>query len=218
MKNKIVSALLLGFLAACSSTKTINGVKYEKDEILSTAGDKSMPDWAEEGELKPFIIKDGKVYSVGITTLRGDERPEAGLRAAESLSRGNYSRHIENRMEFIFQGAEENFGFDSVQAKYIGSEVSSLTANSISVEGHWYKRYAQTQEDGSRRIFYKAYALTTMTESDLKRAVFAAINKGISRNKLSQDFKAQVSGQWSRFVEGQPEDRQPSSEESKDSE
>lgn len=204
MKLKLLTICAIGTitLSACSSTPTVNGVKFEKDETLSTAGDKSMPDWAEQGELQPFAIKDGKVYSVGITTIRGDERPEAALRMAESNSRAAIAKNIENRMEFIFQGSEENYGFDSVQAKYVGSEVSSITGHSFSMAGHWWKRYVQTQEDGSRKIFYKVYALSTMAEADLKQAIYQAIHKGEGEHKLGANFQEQVDRQWNRFVEG----------------
>ncbi|MEN0059632.1 MAG: hypothetical protein AAGB31_12405 [Bdellovibrio sp.] len=212
----IVSALATAaFTVGCSSTPTMpNGQKFEKDVTLSTSNDRPQPEWADE--TNPWIIKSGKVYSVGVTTLRGDERPEAGMRVSENSARANYAKAIENRMEFIFQGSEENASFESTQFKWIGSEVSSLTSSAMTVEGHWWKRYAQTQEDGSKRIFYKIYSLVTMPESDLKKAVFAAVNKGTTQHKLSDSFKKQVDGQWARFVEGkvdqpQQEQRNPSS-------
>jgi len=208
-----VSALGLG---ACSSTPTqttTNEVKFQKDETLSTMNDKSQPEWADEGQ--PFVIKGGKVFSVGVTTLRGDERPEAGMRISENNARANFSKAIENRMEFIFQGSEENASFDSTQAKWIGSEASNLVSHSMTVGGHWWKRYAQSSEDGSRHIYYKIYSLVTMPESDLKQAIYSAVHKGESQHKLSENFQKQVDGQWDRFVEGKTDtakadDRHPS--------
>lgn len=218
MKKIIASSLLVGLMlnTACSSSpKMANGLPFQKDETLSTAGDKPAPDWVEQGELQPFVIKSGKVYSVGITTLRGDERPEAGVRIAENNARANFAKSIENRMEFLFQGAEENAGFDSTQAKWIGSEASSITSHSMVAEGRWWKRYSQMQENGDRRIFYKIYSLVTMSEPDLKQAVFKAANKGVANNQVSAEFQKQVSKQWDRFVEGsneqQPEARNPAS-------
>jgi hypothetical protein len=70
------------------------------------------------------------------------------------------------------------------------------------LEGHFWKRYAQMQEDGSKKIFYKLYALTTMTEPEFKQAIFAAIHKGENEHKLSNSFEKQVATQWNRFVEG----------------
>ena len=205
MKTFISASILITALGvtACSTSPVVgNGIKYEKDEVLSTAGDKSMPKWAEDGELQPWVIRDGKVYSVGITTLHGDDRPEAGARIAENNARANFSKTIENRMEFIFQGSEENASIDSTQAKWIGSEASSITSHNMSVEGHWWKRYAQTQDDGSRHIFYKVYALVTESEAELKQSIYAAIHKGETTHQLSPTFQKQVDSQWNRFVEG----------------
>lgn len=203
MKFLKIAPLLLLISACSSSPKLANGQKYEKDEVLATANDKSQPDWADDTQ--PFVIKNGKVYSVGVTTLRGDDRPEAGQRISENAARANFAKAIENRMEFTFQHAEENTSFEGTQAKWIGAEVSSLTSHSMTVEGHWWKRYAQSLEDGSRRIFYKVYSLVTMPESDLKQAIFAAVHKGVDAHKLSDGFDKQVTNQWNRFVEGKSE-------------
>jgi hypothetical protein len=200
MKRLILTAipLVMALFQACSSTPPVKG--YEKDETLSTVNDSRQPDWADE--TKPFVIRSGKVYSIGVTTLRGSDRPEAGSRIAENNARANFSKAIENRMEFVFQNAEEGTDSDSgANARFIGSEISSLTSHSMTVEGHWWKRYAQSQEDGSRRIYYKVYSMIAMPESDLKKAIDAAINK-VGDKKLSQSFQSKVDSQWDRFVEG----------------
>ena len=189
---------IIGTLISGCSSPTMKG--YEKDETLSTLNDSSQPDWADESH--PFVFRAGKAYSLGVTTLRGDERPEAGERISENNARANISKTIEDRMEFIFQNAEENASLDSTQAHYIGSEVSSLTSHSIKLEGNWYKRFAQSQDDGSRRIFYKIYSLVSIPEDDLKRAINDSISGKVAQHKLSDDFQAKVNSQWDRFVEG----------------
>ena len=203
MKSFKCSKLVLvtvTLLTACSSTPTVNGVKYEKDEVLATSGDKPMPSWAEDGELKPFIFKDGKFLSVGVTTIPGSDRPDAGLRIAENNARSNFAKGIENKLEFIFQNAEENTGFNSTQAKFIGSEMSSMNSHGMNLEGHFWKRIVQSQEDGSKKILYKLYALVSMNESDFKQAMYAAIHKGESQNQLSDKFQKQVDAQWDHLL------------------
>lgn len=197
MKQLIVFSLAVFLFQACSSAPTVKG--YQKDEVLSTLNGKDQPDWADESN--PFVVRSGKVYSVGVTTLRGSDRPEAGFRIAESNARANFAKTIENRMEFIFQNSEENAAMDSTQARYIGSEVSSLTSHSMRIEGYWYKRYAESQDDGSRQILYKIYSLVTMPEDDLKKAVSDAIAGKVAEHKLSEDFQQKVNNQWDRFVE-----------------
>lgn len=198
MRHITLAIVLLAILGACAPKGGIQG--FKPDETLSTASDKLQPAWADD--TKAFWVKDGTVNSLGIAQIRGDERPEAALRIAENNAKANIARAIETRMEYIFQAAEENATYEATAAKFIGSEVSSLTANSIHLENRWWKRFAQSQEDGSRNIFYKAYALVNMPESEFKKAVFNAINKGVKKHKLSESFQKQVDRQWDRFVEG----------------
>ncbi len=197
MKKLIIVGLGLS-LSACSTKSYVKN--YQEEKILATASNKSQPDWADE--TKVFWVEDGKVHSLGITQIRGDERPEAGVRIAQNNARANISKAIENRMEFIFQGAEENASYESTAAKFIGSEVSSVTSHSMRADAQWWKRFEQSEEDGSRKIYYKLYALETMPEEDFKRAVFAALNKGVQKHQLSESFQKQVDKQWDRFVEG----------------
>lgn len=189
-------------LVCCQACSTASVKGYQADETLSTLNNRSQPDWADESI--PFGVRDGKAYSVGVATLRGDERPEAGFRIAENNARANFAKSIENRMEFVFQNAEENASLDSTQAHYIGSEVSKLTSHSMTLSGQYWRRFAQTNEDGSRKIFYRIYSLVTMPEQDLKKAVDDAINGRVQQKKLSTAFQSKVDQQWDRFVEGKP--------------
>lgn len=198
MALALLSVITGSFFAGCSST----GVKqYQRDEILSTANDKSQPDWADE--TKPFQVKDGKVQSVGLAYIKGDERPDAGARISANNARSNIAKAVENRMEFIFQNAEEGLTYDNGAAKFIGSEVSSITTNHMRESGMWWARVAQSDEDGSRKIRYKIYSLVEMDESEFKKAINKAIEKASGQKKLSPGFQKQVDSQWSRFVEGQ---------------
>jgi hypothetical protein len=210
-KDLVYMCLPIVCCQACSSTPSVKG--FQADETLSTLNDRSQPSWADESV--PFGVRDGKAFSVGVATLRGSDRPEAGFRIAENNARANFAKTIENRMEFIFQSAEENAGIDSNQAHYIGSEVSRLTSHAMKVEGQYWKRFAQSDEDGTRRIYYKVYSLVTMPEDRLKKAVDDAIAGRVPEKKLSQGFQAKVDQQWDRFVEGKTSekvaDRSPTS-------
>lgn len=191
--------LLPALLAACSSApKMDNGQKFEKDQTLSTLNDSSQPNWADES--KPFVIQDGEVQSLGIVELKGDQRPEAGMRISENNARANLSKAITNRMEFVFQNAEENTDADSTTAKFIGSEMSSLTSHSIRVKAHWYKRYMQTQEDGSHKIKYRIYSLVTIPETDFKKALSDAVTGAVNEHKISSSFQEQVNKQYDKFI------------------
>ena len=202
--KKITLAMTIVALSACSSP----GVKnYHKDDVLSTANDTSQPDWADE--TKPFAIKDGKVLSVGVAWIRGDEIPAAGARVAANNARSNIAKAVENRMEFVFQQGSENFLMDSQTAKFIGSEVSRITSSSMREESTWWARVAQSQEDGSRTIRYKIFSLVTMPEADFKVAVQRALDGSNRERRISSEFKTQLSKQWDRFVEGNTDEKKP---------
>ena len=200
--TKLIGTLILTMVAINLGCSTNGGVKgFQKDEVLSTLNDSSRPSWADES--KPFVVKDGKVMSIGVTYINGNERPEAGSRISENNARANISKVIENRMEFIFQNAEEGTTYDQTAAHFIGSEVSSITSHSMTNEGMWWQRFAQSQEDGSRTIKYKIYSLITMPEGEFHKAVDKAIEGAAKESKLSQSFQKKVDKQWDRFVEGQ---------------
>lgn len=215
---KAVGIILSLFVVGCSSAPKINGQEFQKDQVLSTAGDRSMPDWASEGEVKPYIVKDGKVYSVGITTGRGSDRVEAIQRVSDNEARANIAKTIANNMEFIFQNAEENAGMDSTQVHWVGSEVSKLSSSAITIEGRWYKRYAQTDDDGSRHIYYKTYSLVVMPEAELKQAIYRALNKGVDQHKLSETFQKQVEKHFDKLIDNPDKSVPTASNEKKDNE
>lgn len=202
MLKKLIVLIPL-VLSACSSTPPVKG--YEKDATLETLNDSSQPDWADESH--PFVLRSGKFYSLGVTTLRGDERPEAGIRIAENNARANIAKTIENRLEFFFQNAEENAGMDSQTSHYIGSEASTLTSHSIRPESNWYARFARSEEDGSRHIYYRIYSLISIPEEDLKKAIDAAINHKVEEHKLSETFQGQVNRQFERIIGDKPPEK-----------
>lgn len=195
MKVICVSVCLL--VVGCSSTPRLNDKEIEKDQVLSTLNDTSQPSWANEG--KPFYTDGQNAYSVGVTTMYGNERPEAGMRVAENNSRANFAKTISDKMAFFFQNAEENGSIEGTQAKYIGSETSELTTHSLKLEAYWYKRYVSTQEDG-RHIYYKIYALTSMPTAEIKSAMDAAISGRANEHKISDDFKAKADAQFGKML------------------
>jgi hypothetical protein len=196
--KKLYLILIPFILTSCASSPKLGDRSIEKDETLSTLNDKSQPDWADE--LKPFYINGQNVYSVGVTTMYGNERPEAGMRVAENNSRSNFAKTIQDKLEFYFQNAEENGGMEGTQSHFLGSEVSKLTTHSMRIESYWYKRYASTQEDG-RHIYYKIYALVSMPLKDVQAAMDEALSGKVNEHKLSEDFKAKADAHLSQIMD-----------------
>lgn len=205
--KKIALFIATAMLVGCAGT----GVKgYKKNEVLETLNGQDKPSWANEGQ--PFQISDDKVQAVGVTYIRGDERPEAGSRISAHNAKAQIARSIETRLESIFQQAEEGNSFDSTQAKYIGSEVTKLTTNSVREESMYWERFAQSEEDGSRVIRYRIYSLVTMPKADFERAIREAIAGASKRGKLSKSFQEKVDRHFDHLIEDGVE-RAPASEE-----
>jgi len=129
MKKVILLAGL--FLSACSSSPKYQaeGPEVQPDVVLGRIdGLKDRP--KDFSESRPFFIENGMVYSLGMTTLDGDARVEAGMRIAQNNAKSAISGAIEQRLDFILQNAEEGTG-DQNQLRYIGAEASKLTTNYI---------------------------------------------------------------------------------------
>lgn len=185
------------FVVGCSSAPKIDNREIEKDQILSTLNDSSQPSWANEA--KPFYTDGSNAYSVGVVTMYGNERPEAGMRVAALESRTNFARTVTDKLTSFLQSAEENGGMESTQAKYLASSASELTTHSIKIESYWYKRYVSTQEDG-RHIYFKVYALSSMPIQEIRAAMDAAISGKANEHSLSEAFKAKADAQLSKMM------------------
>lgn len=197
MKKFTLATITIGFLSACStSTPTPENAK---DVVISRIDDlSSRPEWLKEST--PFSIEGGTVTSLGSTTIPADHRPEAAFRIAENSAKAAIAGAIEQRLEFIFQNAEEGTGMDSTQARYIGAEASKLVTSSIRPGKRYYEKVATTSDTGERKTIYKVFTTVTLPESDFKAAILAAARKRDGKTGLSQDFSKKVDSQWDKFV------------------
>lgn len=210
MRKLLILSLLA--LSACSSAPK-TGVENAGSETVLTRidGRSDRPDWLQESE--PFKIEGGKVYSLGQTTIPGESRVEAAYRIAENNGKGAIAGAIEQRLDFVFQNAEEGVSIDSTQARYIGAEASKLTASSIRLAKRYWEKYSVVGSNGMPEIRYRVFTLVTMPEQDFKAAIVDAARRAQGKGGLSADFAKQVSKHWDNFVNNEnlhqvQEDRQ----------
>lgn len=195
--------MLMSFIvlcAGCASTVK-NPIKAETDpdNVISRIDDlSSRPEWLKESE--PFRISGGKVYSLGSTTIPGDQRVEAALRVAENNAKAGVANAIEQKLEYIFQNAEEGAEIGADQARYIGAEASSLITSSIRSDKRYWEKVATTQDSGERVTRYKVFALVSMPEGDFKKAILAATRKAEGKKGLSKNFAEKVDKHWDQFT------------------
>ncbi len=209
--NNLVESLLLGLiqfvmtihfglLFGCGSKQTVDIANDEGgDRVLARIDQLSQrPNWLKESE--PFRIESGNLISLGISTIQGSDRVEAGYRIAQNNAKASIANAIEQRLEFIFQNAEEGSSMNSTQARYIGAEAASLVSNSIRPFKNYWEKLSTLTENGDRMIIYRVFSTVTMPETDFKKAVFEAIRRVQNKGGLSKDFGQKVDAHWNKFT------------------
>lgn len=201
MKKIPMALIVLALLPACSSTQVAGVPEAQPDVVISRMeGFGSRPDFIRESE--PFRIKDGNVVSLGMATIPGDQRVEAAYRIAENNAKAVLASAIEQRLDFIFQNAEEGGSLDTTQARYIGAEATRISAFSLRLAHCYYEKVLITGDGGLRRVVYRVFATVTMPEVDFRRAIVDAIRRHEGKHGLSEDFARKVDEHWDQFVNG----------------
>lgn len=207
--NILILTIAAAGISACSSAPKTGVENAGAEKVLSRIDDVgSRPDWLKESE--PFRISGGKVYSLGMTTIPADNNISAAYRIAENNAKAAVSHSIEQRLDFVFQNAEEGTSMGASQAQYIGAEASKLTTNSLRPSKRYWEKVAITQDNGQVTVQYRIFALVEMPENDFKAAIVDAIKKSQGKQGISAEFAKKVNDHWNKFTESQPEQRQPS--------
>lgn len=189
-----LTALTVLGLSACSSLG---------DKVIARSDDlSSRPEWVKESET--FVTEDGKVYLLGMATLKANARPEAGYRIAESNAKRDIAATIENQFNAVFQNAEYGTDLDSTQTKYIAGEATKLTASGIRPTARYWEKVVTLDDNGKEMVVYRVYARVSIDEQVLNDAIKAAIDRASGKGKLPEDFKKQVDAHWDQLVNAQP--------------
>ncbi|MBR1777721.1 MAG: hypothetical protein IJ752_03945 [Alphaproteobacteria bacterium] len=188
----VFAAVLM--LNACASAP--------KDVVLARSDDfSSRPKWANEE--KTFTIEKGTVYMLGTHEMPvAGKRISTGYRIAENNAKAGLSGAIEQRLNFIFQNAEEGDGMGADQTRFIGGETSKLTASSIRpANRYWEKVAVVVDADGTQDVIYRIFVRVSMPEADFKKAVQEAIKRNSGKKGISEDFAKKVEAHWDQMSE-----------------
>ena len=203
MKRIVLMTLVTGLVGCGTSVKNPIKAEIDPDLVVSRIDDiSSRPSWLKESE--PFRFDEGKVLSLGSTTIPGDQRVEAAIRIAENNAKAGIATAIEQKLEFIFQNAEEGAVMGADQARYIGAEASSLITSSIRSDKRYWEKVATTKDSGERVTIYKTFALVAMPEADFKKAILNATRKAEGKVGLSKGFSEKVDKHWDQFTSNLP--------------
>lgn len=206
---KAILGISIGILfVGCSSTTLNESQSNQKthdlgeDIVLSRIDNMTArPAWLKESE--SFKVEGGNVISLGSTVIPADHRVEAAYRIAENNAKAAIGSAIEQRLESIFQNAEEGTAMDTTQARYIGAEASKLATSSIRLGNRYWEKVSIQQQSGNRIQQVKVFTTVTMPESDFKEAVMESIKKRTGKGGLSKDFAQKVNDHWDKFTSEQ---------------
>lgn len=208
-------------LISCASTPK-SGVEHAGEEkvILRIYGLDSRPSWLREDE--PFRIVEGKVQALGTTSMPGDGNISAGNRIAANNGKALISHAISQRLDFVFQNAEQGTVMDANQVQYIGAEASKLTTSALTQSKLYWEKVQVIQENGQSVVRYRIFTLLEMPEADFKSAIVDAIRRNQGKQGISADFAKKVEQHWNQFfVEGKEtttNDRKPAQDNNKENE
>lgn len=205
-------------MVACSSAPktelekaTANQAGQER--VISRIDDlTSRPEWLQEQT--PFRIENGKVYTLGMTSIPDGHNLSAAYRISENNGKALISHAISQKLDFVFQQADEGTSLGASQAQFIGAEASKLTTNSLRLSKRYWEKVAVVQNE-QVSIQYRVFTLSEMPEQDFKVAVTDAIRKNQGKG-ISEKFAEKVDRHWDSFVGAdvdkvKPEHREPSS-------
>lgn len=181
-------------LSACAS--------MPKDEILDRSDNlSSRPKWASEE--KTFTIEKGTVYMMGTHEMPvAGKRITTGYRVAENNAKAGLSGAIEQRLNFIFQNAEEGDEMGADQTRFIGGETSKLVASSIRPANRYWEKVARVIDaDGNRDVIYRIFVRVSMPETDFKKAIEEAVKRNAGKKGISEDFAKKVEAHWDQMSE-----------------
>lgn len=200
MKNNLLTLTIsISLFAGCSSAPKNPNPENMSDVVISRIDELSKrPDWLKESE--SFKIKDGIVYSLGSTSIPSDHRVEAAYRIAENNAKASIANAIEQRLEYVFQNAEEGTTMDATQVRYIGAEASSIMTSSVRTGQRYWEKVATTKDSGERLTQFKVFTLVSMPEQDFKKAILDALRKQQGKGGISADFAKKVDKQWGQFT------------------
>lgn len=202
MKNTVIAIIALLLFGSCSSNPANPTSENMPDKVVGRINDlSSRPNWLEED--KPFSIADGRVLSLGQTTIPGDNRVEAAYLIADNNAKGAICSAIEARLDFVFQNAEEGTSIDATQVRRIGAEACKITTSSIRPGNRYWEKVASTTDSGERVTRFKVFSTVTMPETEFKKAVLNAIRKQEGKAGISQEFAKKVDEHWDQFTKGQ---------------
>lgn len=202
--KKVILVLFTMVVSGCSSAPKSGVINAGHEEVISRIDDlSSRPSWVSESE--PFKIENGKVLSIGMTNTSADNTNLAAVfRISDSNGKAAISHAIEQRLDYVFQQADEGTEIGANRVQFIAGEASKLTSNSLRTTKHYWEKVRIVQENGQPVIRLKVFSLVEMPENDFKSAIVDATRRSQGKAGISAEFAKKVDQHWDSFVKGEP--------------
>lgn len=150
-KSKLLSVSVIAlatFSGACVTTP--DGPEFEADKVVQRMeGRDETPDFATGA--KAMWTEGNQVFFANITSMSGDSRPEACMKAAETDARVGILKYINENITSSGQVSEANAdsdpGYESLTAFLTQGKLSGITV----AERYWDRR-EQSRSSGERAL------------------------------------------------------------------
>lgn len=190
-----LSLILAAAVSGCGGSKPADSASPAAgigEVIERSEGFATKPDWANENE--PWSRSEGQLRVVGYVAIRGDQRMEAGNRAADSYARAELLRFLSVRIVAVLEDRVAE-GEPEMLREHI-TETAQAVVDDLSVGARYYERRKQGSEEFL--YIYSRIDVDQETVAELLRK--AAANAGdlrTSPEQLVRDLKER----WERFAD-----------------
>lgn len=196
MKKKMLVLSLLAvcfFFASCASTGSVKPATTSI-KILETIPNISTPEWVDSTN-EFWQEKDSYVYR---STSEGMTNLTAAKRAAQANAQTNIAEQVKNVVRVEFAQAMEAGAYDATTGGYLKdtffSVVNNLTLSGVKITSSYVQRISETNSSGER-LYYRAYALASLSQEDYKKLVqraFTDTSAQVSANKSAKELVAET--------------------------
>lgn len=200
MKAKLLlsTVVALGGIVGCSSVPK-EAEPLQETVVYRTDGMTSRPKWVKEEE--PFKVENGYVFSMGEAEVNADGNLTMAYRIAENNAKKAVASAIEQKLEFVFQNAEEGTDLTGAQARFIGGEVSNMVTSSLRPGKRYFEKVLVPNTSGTKAYKLRVFTYVTMPEEEFKQAVLNAVKKAQGKAGLSADFAEKVNKAWDKLTQ-----------------
>lgn len=177
----------LFLLVSATALVSCSGIS---EKTISQMDDESKPSWASQE--KAFTVKDGKMLILGFSEVDADAKISAAYRLADSATRAELSKMVENQFSTIFQNLEEGTTDEGGMSRYYASEVSKNVLREIKIQKRYWEKVQTYDRDGEKVYRLRVYSLAEIPEAQYKKLV----REKLQKEKIDPEVKKQVLGHF----------------------